>query len=447
MRLLALLFCCALATPLGSLGAQRTITGVVFDSLRSHGPIANAQVALLGSGRRTWSDSAGRFSFRLPAVDSATPALGVAFWAPWLDSLGLPALSQELSSIATADAHVLLSTPSPATYQRAVCGTELAAQDGILLGETRSPEGGPRAGLVVVARWTQTTINAGTLEQSLIATVDTASASGSFALCGVPLGVIVSMRAIGEPVSSGERWVDIHSAVQRHDLIVGAGDRVARVTGRIVRPDGVGLAGAEIHVRDDSTRSVVTGADGSFEFARVARRSSDLVVRAVGHSPISIALDPVGDVVELGVIMLEPLPPELAAVRVTASPFERERLEFERRSRGALGDFITDEMLERIPDISANVVASMAPRLIARQPTGFAAAKPTLMLRRGSGFCFPRFFVDGLDVGTLSVEEGQQVDQWNLLQRAKRIEVYTANQAPAKFNDFDGCGAVVVWTR
>ena len=147
-------------------------------------------------------------------------------------------------------------------------------------------------------------------------------------------------------------------------------------------------------------------------------------------------MDPVSAVVDVGTIALEPLPPELAAVRVTAGPFERERLEFERRRQGALGDFVTDEMLERIPSISAKVVASMVPRLIA------GGSYPVLKLRRGFGFCDPRFFVDGLDYGKLGY-----VEQKLLLQRAKRIEVYTANQAPPKFNDFDGCGAVVVWTR
>ena len=65
-----------------------------------------------------------------------------------------------------------------------------------------------------------------------------------------------------------------------------------------------------------------------------------------------------------------------------------------------------------------------------------------LQLRRGSGFCRPRFFIDGYDNGNISAEE-----EGSLMARAKRVEVYTASNAPPQFNDFDGCGVVVVWTR
>ncbi len=64
------------------------------------------------------------------------------------------------------------------------------------------------------------------------------------------------------------------------------------------------------------------------------------------------------------------------------------------------------------------------------------------MLWRGAGPCDPRFFVDGWDLGPLDV-----LDQEMYLRHAKRIEVYRAAFAPAQFNDFAGCGAVVVWTR
>lgn len=67
------------------------------------------------------------------------------------------------------------------------------------------------------------------------------------------------------------------------------------------------------------------------------------------------------------------------------------------------------------------------------------------MLRRGSAFCNPRFINNGIDEGVLVHERAGE--QWFLLERAKRIEVYTANQAPARYNDFDGCGVVVAWTR
>jgi hypothetical protein len=67
---------------------------------------------------------------------------------------------------------------------------------------------------------------------------------------------------------------------------------------------------------------------------------------------------------------------------------------------------------------------------------------PMLMMRRGAVFCRPRFFVDGYDNGNIPVEEEALI-----MGLAKRIEIYTANFTPPKFNDFDGCGVVVIWTK
>lgn len=116
-------------------------------------------------------------------------------------------------------------------------------------------------------------------------------------------------------------------------------------------------------------------------------------------------------------------------------------MEFERRRRGPIGFFVTEDQLKRFPDVSANIVAMLVPRLRAVGGRG----KPILMLRRGSGFCNPRFYSDGVDEGVLINERSGE--QAALLQRAKRIEVYSANQTPPRYNDNSGCGAVVVWTR
>ena len=67
---------------------------------------------------------------------------------------------------------------------------------------------------------------------------------------------------------------------------------------------------------------------------------------------------------------------------------------------------------------------------------------PMMMMRRGSEFCRPRFFIDGYDNRNIDVDE-----EANYLRQAKRVEIYTANDAPAQFNDFNGCGSIVIWTR
>jgi hypothetical protein len=56
--------------------------------------------------------------------------------------------------------------------------------------------------------------------------------------------------------------------------------------------------------------------------------------------------------------------------------------------------------------------------------------------------CFPRWFVDGTDFG---VPQAEEEEMW--LRQAKRVEVYKAGLAPAQYNDFDGCGVILIWTR
>ncbi len=254
---------------------------------------------------------------------------------------------------------------------------------------------------------------------------------------------LVALRTTGSGIASGEIDVTSTLPVMRLDLIAGRADRFVRINGRVLDPAGTGIANVTIHVRGD-TASARTGEAGRFTLMSLYR-TSELFVRAVGWESTVVPVHPLRDSVRLPDVRLQRASVTLVGVKVTAEIFEREREGFEERRRGALGSFITDEMLERIPVISANVVASMAADVIVVSPPG-SRGPPLLKLRRGGGFCSPRFFADGVDEGRLDLAE-QQPRQWSLLRRAKRIEVYVANQAPARYTDFDGCGAVVVWTR
>jgi hypothetical protein len=73
------------------------------------------------------------------------------------------------------------------------------------------------------------------------------------------------------------------------------------------------------------------------------------------------------------------------------------------------------------------------------------------MLRQGVGSCFPRVYVDGRYFGFQGGRGGRpSIDgalMAQLLREAKRIEIYSAQYAPAAYPDFDGCGVVLIWTR
>lgn len=414
------------------------VTGVVFDSLRTMRPVGGAEVVLLGSGTKVRTDEQGRFHF----ASIPPTATAIAHWAPWLDSLALPPLRVDLASLVRGGSEVVLATPSTATYQRAVCGAELGSLDGVLMGEARDALGAPVADAIVVARWTETSIGAGALSERLVATVDTTTASGHFALCGVPLVTVVSLRTIEGSRGSGEQSVAMSSPVQRHDVIVGSALVRARVRGRVVAASDVPVVGAAVRLRGDSSRTARTDSAGAFEIA-VPLRSGELHVRAVGYEPAHARLMLRGETFDEVRLALSTIPPELPTVNVTADMFAHERRGFEERRRGATGHFITDSQLVRLPVIGANSIADLVPRVRAALTRG----KPLLMMSRGAGLCHPRFYEDGIDLGELASTIDRQLQQHDLLARAKRIEVYTANHTPPKFNDFDGCGAVVVWTR
>ena len=438
---LGLAFCLALgslATPgltRGAIHAQGTLRGTIFDSLRTSRPLAGAVVVLLGANRRATTDQRGRFEF----ADVPEGAATVAFWAPWLDSLALPALEASATVRAAAILDVRLGSPSRASYERAVCGATFGTTDGILLGEVRGVDGGALAGVGVGARWHETLISVGQVERRQRAALDTTNASGFYALCGVPTDAEFALVAGNDSVATGEIVLALEGThAQRRDLIAGPWRDVGRVTGRIIGPDSMPLAGATVAIAGDTSRLARTDSGGRFVLLEVPRRSTQFVARAIGFQPARPARELVEEQSELGDLMLEKVPQELSTVTVTGEPLTAGRLQFEQRAARGLGSFIADSTLARMPIVTSTVISSLAPRTATQQ----TRQGPMLMIRRGSGFCRPRFYVDGYDNGNISAEE-----EGSLMARAKRVEIYTANFAPPQFNDFDGCGAVVVWTK
>ena len=412
-----------------------SIRGSLVDSLRSGGPVEGAAVVLMGANRRTVTERGGRFEF----TDLPAGTYTVAYWAPWLDSLGLPALQRQVQVRGSRSESVTLSTPSRATVQRAVCGDVLSDEQGILIGEVRDGEGNPGAGVGVFARWLETVIQGREVAQGTMATADTASAAGSYALCGVPLESEFTLRAVGgDGTGSGELLVSIDERIARRDIIVGRPGTTLRVSGRVVKESGEAIPGATILVAGDSSQSARSDSSGRFVLPGVARRSSQLIVRSLGYVPLVRAIDPIDAELDLDDVPLVVAPRELATVTITGRPMTAAQAQFEtRRARSAGGVFVDEEELRKMGVVSANTVGQTNPR-VAVQST---RAGPMMYMRRGSEFCRPRFFIDGYDFRDISAEEEN-----NFLRVAKRVEMYTANNAPPQFNDFNGCGSIVIWT-
>lgn len=415
--------------------AQGSIRGSVIDSLRTGGPVEGAQVVLLGANRRTVTERGGRFEF----TDLPSGTYSVAYWAPWLDSLGLPALQRQVQLRGARAESVTLSTPSRATVQRAVCGDVLTEEQGILIGEVRDGDGTPGVGVGVFARWLETVIQGREVAQGTMAAADTASASGSYVLCGVPLDAEFTLRAVGAGgVASGELLVKAGASIARRDIIVGAPGTTVRLTGRVVRETGAAIADALVAVAGDSSQTVRSDSSGRFELSAVPRRSSQLIVRSLGYVPLVRPIEPLEAELHLDDVQLDVAPRELATVTVTGRAMTAAEAQFEtRRARSAGGVFVDEEALRKMGVVSSNTVGQTNPRIAVQQ----TKSGPMMMMRRGSEFCRPRFFIDGYDFRDITVDEEN-----SFLRAAKRVEMYTANNAPPQFNDFNGCGSVVIWT-
>ncbi|MBM3899693.1 MAG: carboxypeptidase regulatory-like domain-containing protein [Gemmatimonadetes bacterium] len=421
--------------------AQVSIRGTLVDSLRG-GQIVGATIQLLGASRSTTTDRQGRFQFE--GLGAGPWRLG--YWAPWLDSLGLPAIERAIPAQSAGSITITLATPSLATYQAARCGTRLPDGQGILLGEIRGADGEPIGSAGVSARWEETRLGRGMLDRSPMATIDSTSGDGMFFLCGVPVGSEVTVRATaGERGRSSEVVVRIGSAVQRRDLTIAPVTLTTRLRGRVLNESGAPIALAAIVPLGDSLLSARTDSTGTFTLDGWPRRSSQLLVRALGFEPRTLDIEPTEAVVDLDTLQLSRIPPQLAAVFIEGREVSVEELEFDARRRLGLGTHLGDKELGRLPIISVDAVGNMIPRA---QVIGNAFTRQIVFRRvtmtagTMSQFCSPQFWIDGVNVRNLEPDE-----QSLYIRNAKRIEAYVANVAPPRFTDFNGCGSVVIWTR
>lgn len=297
--------------------AQRTVSGILFDSLRARAPLPAAEVVLIGTGRRAQTDAEGRFVF----LDVPDTARAVGYAGAWLDSLGLPPLVAPFTREGPdAVVTVVVATPSRESFQLAACGATFDASEGVLVGEVRNASGHPMAGVAVAAKWRQLVLARRRSEESQVATMDTTSASGRFHLCGVPLEATVLLQAASDSLSTDAVSVRIHMPEQAHDLVVGGLDVRMRVTGQIVSSTERSVAGALVSLQGDTSRAVTSDSAGFFMLSGLPARTSELTVRSLGHQPLVLELTPRTPALDIGVLRLEVLPPELEAVRVTADP-------------------------------------------------------------------------------------------------------------------------------
>lgn len=431
-RLLALL-CLLLLLLAPPLVAQHRLTGFVIDSVQGSRPVVGAQVMIRGQERMAVTGPDGGFDLGV----QASGGFVLTAWYAGLDTLGLDALVREVAADWNGTP-VVLTTPPVASLRIRHCGADPGGEErSVLMGLTSDRLGAPRRGVVVTATWQDLRLDSGTLRRTLLATVDTSDANGFFALCGVPLGESVSVVAVGPESESGERWVNIQAGANWTRIVAAAPTERREVSGRVERIDAegarIGVGGAEVSLAGaEPTRT-----DSSGRFRTLAPAgSADVEVRAIGYQPFRGAI-PDESSGEAWSILLEPVT-ALDTVRIVDRMPNRWLEEFEERRKLGMGRFATDSMLQRFPRVTPQALGSLFPIVVA---VGLA-----VKIRGATGICDPRVFEDGADLGPAKTTD-DRLNVQRLLERAKRIEIYSASFAPPSFADFNGCGALVIWTR
>lgn len=453
-RALFALACAAcLAQPLA---AQAVVRGVLLDSLRGSEPIVGARVTIEGTSMAVETDRRGRFTFSRLAPGRHR----VVYAGARLDTLGLAPLSAEVTVGARGTTELLLATPSVATMQRRFCGTELPGA-GVLRGIVTGADGAPRVGAEVAGIWDEAVLDRGNLAMESRASIDTTAADGSFSLCGVPITRQLILRSVAGAERGGDLVVAMEGhAVVRRDVRVADASAVTTVSGRVLSGRrGVSTA---IELWGDTLRSVQADSSGRFRFPNVPRRTGQLYIRAVGQQPRLVPIEPVGATLDVGDIVLEDAAVALQPMTIRERALTRERLAFEERSRLGVGVFFDSAALAAFPRVSASALASrstmirVGPMRSRESTTGEVVMLRSNNIRNLNSGCYPRVFINGVGTSTQEPKPAASGVMHSaispeylkeLLRTARRIEVYQAQFAPAEFQDPDGCGSLVIWTR
>lgn len=457
-----------LVLPPRSLDAQTIVRGVVFDSLITHAPLANATVVVQGTTHTALTDRRGRFVLR----DLVPGRYALGFFHPMLDSLDIAAPARLVDVGAAEQREIELATPSANGVSRLLCGRAAEASTAVLFGTLRAAEDGtPLLGAEASVRWFEVQLVGGRAKQVERTSRDTTGVDGRYLLCGVPNDIALTLVATHRGQSTGPLYLELDSVgVALRPLMISTTDPAARILPDAAPDDTVavgrvaGLARVTVRVRDavrvrDGGGSPVGGAIVGVRGTTVAEVTDDsgratlrglpsgsqtLVVRALGRSPAmrSIALEPLRDA-RIDVV-LSRFAVELPSVTVVGKRADPLTADIARRMRAGAGHLIQGKELAdfavmpsawaRIPGVTVGVSRAVGD------------SDPVPLMRGSMGArCVANIWIDGMRMA--------RVNGWELrgmLLNAKRIEVYnTATRVPPEFMmvSSDPCGAVVIWTR
>jgi hypothetical protein len=241
----------------------------------------------------------------------------------------------------------------------------------------------------------------------------------------------------------------------------------ARVTDAQANPSGSApvfgvidglVTDGDLHPLDAATISILqssarleTGSTGRFRFARVPGGEYLVIVRKLGFHPVSGVFQVApGDTLRL-TFTLERVTLSLDTMVVTEHRLSMNEAGFEMRRRAGVGQFITQEQIERHGSIYVSDLlraahgVNVAP--IAGVHGGYVAVNsrsPVWDIRAAnSGGCYYKVYVDGV-----VLPAGTDLDLLPPPRTISGIEVYDGAFVPPQYAGPDSqCGVILVWTK
>ncbi|MES2179730.1 MAG: carboxypeptidase-like regulatory domain-containing protein [Gemmatimonadota bacterium] len=422
-------------------GAQTRVTvrGTAYDSVRAL-PIVNAFVSI--AGRSAMTDTAGFFQ-----IDSITPGPHtVALQHESLDSLGLSGVTVK-SVVTDGRDTIRLGVPSFSSLWRVVCGRPAPALDsGVVFGSIRDVAAQqPVNGASVSASWLDLTVGAGgALAQKRWKLTATSDASGSYALCGLPVDVVTQVHAATDSAASGaiDQVVPTALRIQRRDLVVGTTGESplakGTISGVVTNEAGRPLAEARVAVTD--VPEVRTDAEGRFTIRGVRSGTQQLEALSLGLLPGIVAVDVRPNAVADVLIALVK-GHTLDTVKVNATSVRRNMIaDIESRRKSGTGHYIDSTKVNQYPRL-LSVFEEIPSTRTQNGAVYFTSNNP-----KG---CLAYLWVDGMRITPNPRDVSFELSNIQALDIAQ-IEVYShPGSVPIKFQGKLGqaCGAVVIWTK
>jgi hypothetical protein len=473
VRLTLALACCAFALHPASATAQGRITGTVFDSLSTRGPLANATVVLVERSRYATTDSLGRF--RIDSVPDGHYTVG--FMHALLDSLELEVPVVPVDVSAGSPVAVTLFTPSPAAVYAGICPGAHDTETGVIVGHVRDVDNrSPLANATVSTDWTEFTVTGGRSARHRLRVTAKTDARGVYLLCGVPTEVSLDVATdLAGFIAGPTTLLLADRLISRVDFALSQRDSAARdvllndtsktadgrlgtasLRGVILGADGKPVGNAAVGVLG-TTRSAHTDNAGAFRIDHIPAGTRTIEVKSLGVSPISFSVDFATNATLDSTLSVSRLAQPLKSVDIKGARESSASLMasegFETRRLQALGKFVTETELARHPssDLAA-ILASVQGLHVEYTRSG---GMPYLHGTRGT-YCIPNYFLDGQPFAVDGAEPPRAQRPFTALSAQvlpgaiKGIEIYAnPGTVPAQYDlgSSTGCGSIVIWTR